>query len=158
MTTLGILLSLALLTYVAYRGYSVIVFAPLCAIVAVLFNPEMHVLPLYTEVFMAKGMLFAKAYFPLFLLGIWWSGSNKQGAIAGLIVGGLISVIAITYFIAGKAGSTLPAHEFVSYWLGAWYFALIGAPLAIIVHIVVSKLTKETPVEIRKFLIEKVHS
>ena len=96
--------------------------------------------------------------FPLFLLGIWWSGSNKQGAIAGLITGGLVSLIAITYFIAGKQGVTLPAHDFISYWLEAWYFAWIGAPLAIIVHIVVAKFTKETPIEIRKFLIEKVHS
>ncbi len=96
--------------------------------------------------------------FPLFLLGIWWSGSNKAGAIAGLITGGTVSVIAITYFIAGKSGVALPAHEFISYWLEAWYFAWIGAPLAIIVHIIVSKFSKETPIEIRKFLIEQVHS
>ncbi len=96
--------------------------------------------------------------FPLFLLGIWWSGSNKQGAIAGLIVGGFISVVALTYFIAGKMGTVLPAHEFISYWLGAWYFAIFGAPLAIIANIVVSKMTSETPLEIRKFLIENVHS
>ncbi|MCK4751701.1 MAG: VC_2705 family sodium/solute symporter, partial [Bacteroidales bacterium] len=96
--------------------------------------------------------------FPLFLLGIWWSGSNKAGAIAGLITGGLVSVIAITYFIAGKSGVSLPAHDFISYWLEAWYFAWIGAPLAIIVHIIVSRMTKETPIEIRKFLIEQVHS
>ncbi len=95
--------------------------------------------------------------FPLFLLGIWWSGSNKAGAIAGLITGGTVAVIAITYFVAGKTGVELPAHDFISYWLEAWYFAWIGAPLAIISNIVVSKLTKETPREIRKFLIEKVH-
>lgn len=96
--------------------------------------------------------------FPLFLLGIWWSGSNKQGAIAGLIAGGLVSVIALTYFIAGKEGVTLPYHAFVNYWLGAWYFAWIGAPLAIIANIVVSKLTSPTPLEIRKFLVQNVHS
>jgi cation/acetate symporter len=96
--------------------------------------------------------------FPLFLLGIWWSGSNKQGAIAGLITGGLVSLIAITYFIAGKEGLQLPYHSFISYWLEAWYFAIFGAPLAIIVHIIVAKLTKPTPIEIRKFLIEQVHS
>ncbi|MCK4992620.1 MAG: hypothetical protein KAS29_19110, partial [Bacteroidales bacterium] len=95
--------------------------------------------------------------FPLFLLGIWWSGSNKSGAIAGLITGGTVSVIAITYFIAGKSGVTLPAHEFISYWLEAWYFAWIGAPLAILTNIVVSLMTEETPYEIRKFLVEKVH-
>jgi cation/acetate symporter len=96
--------------------------------------------------------------FPLFLLGIWWSGSNRQGAVAGLIAGGLVSLIAITYFIAGKEGIQLPYHSFVSYWLEAWYFAIFGAPLAIIVHIIVAKITKPTPVEIRKFLIENVHS
>jgi cation/acetate symporter len=96
--------------------------------------------------------------FPLFLLGIWWSDSNKPGAIAGLVVGGLISAISLSYFVAGKYGVTLPMHDFVDYWLGAWYFAIIGAPLAIIAHIVVSKMTKQTPLEIRKFLIEKVHS
>ncbi len=96
--------------------------------------------------------------FPLFLLGIWWSGSNRQGATAGLIAGGLVSLIALTYFIAGKTGTTLPAHDFISYWLGAWYFGIIGAPLAIITHIIVARLTPETPIEIRKFLIEKVHA
>jgi cation/acetate symporter len=96
--------------------------------------------------------------FPLFLLGIWWSGSNRQGAIAGLIAGGLVSILSITYFVAGKNGAVLPYHDFVSYYLGAWYFAWIGAPLAILVNIIVSKITPETPIEIRKFLIEKVHS
>lgn len=96
--------------------------------------------------------------FPMFLLGIWWSGSNRYGAIAGLITGLLVSIIAITYFVAGTKGVELPASDFISYWLGAWYFAWIGAPLAILVHIIVSKITPETPEEIRKFLIEKVHS
>ncbi len=96
--------------------------------------------------------------FPLFLLGIWWSGSNKQGAIAGLIAGGLVSLVSITYFVAEVKGLNLPAMDFITYWLGAWYFAWIGAPLAIIVHIIVAKFTKETPIEIRKFLIETVHS
>lgn len=95
--------------------------------------------------------------FPLFLLGIWWSGSNKQGAIAGLVVGVAISVFAITYFVAGRLGAVLPHHEFVSYYLGAWYFGWVGAPLAIITNILVSKFTKPTPIEIRKFLAEQVH-
>ncbi|MGM0407984.1 MAG: VC_2705 family sodium/solute symporter [Bacteroidota bacterium] len=96
--------------------------------------------------------------FPLFLLGIWWSGSNRQGAIAGLIVGGFISLVAITYFIAGKQGVALPFYDFISYYLQAWYFAWIGAPLAVLTNIVVSRLTSKTPLEIRKFLVEQVHS
>ncbi|MCD4651626.1 MAG: VC_2705 family sodium/solute symporter [Candidatus Cloacimonetes bacterium] len=96
--------------------------------------------------------------FPLFLLGIWWSRSNKQGAMAGLAAGGLVTIISLTYFVCGKYGVTLPAHSFITYWLGAWYFAWIGAPLAILTNIIVSLLTKETPLEIRKFLVEKVHT
>ncbi|NOR44756.1 MAG: cation acetate symporter, partial [Candidatus Delongbacteria bacterium] len=102
--------------------------------------------------------LAAVTIFPLFLLGIWWSGSNKKGAIAGLVVGLLVMSISLTYFIAGKYGVVLPAQEFVTFWLGAWYFAWIGAPLAILTNIVVSLMTEETPYEIRKFLVEKVHT
>lgn len=96
--------------------------------------------------------------FPLFLLGLWWSGSNRAGAKAGLIAGGLVSLIALIYFVAGKQGVIMPFQDFINYWLGAWYFAWFGAPLAIITNIVVSKLTKETPLEIRKFLVKEVHS
>ncbi|MDT8308706.1 MAG: hypothetical protein RQ866_04190, partial [Bacteroidales bacterium] len=96
--------------------------------------------------------------FPLFLMGIWSSRSNQQGAIAGLIAGGLTAVVALTYFIVGENGGTLPGMDFVSYYLGPWYFAWIGAPLAIVVNMIVSRFTKETPVEIRKFLVEEVHS
>ncbi|MBN2572551.1 MAG: VC_2705 family sodium/solute symporter [Ignavibacteriales bacterium] len=97
--------------------------------------------------------------FPLFLLGIWWSGSNRSGAWAGLIAGSTVSVIALVYFIVGKFGGSLPAQEFFNYYLNAWYFAIFGAPIAIITNIVVSKMSKnKTPVEIQKFLAEKVHN
>jgi cation/acetate symporter len=95
--------------------------------------------------------------FPLFLLGVWWSGSNRAGAWAGLTAGSLVTLIAIVYFVAGKQGATLPAHDFIAYYLNAWYFAWIGAPLALIVNIVVSLSTRETPDEIKAFLAEKVH-
>lgn len=96
--------------------------------------------------------------FPLFLLGIWWSGSNRAGAKAGLATGVLVTTISITYFIVGLSGGSLPGQEFISYWLNVWYFAWIGAPLAVIVNIVVSKLTTPTPPEIKKFLAEQVHN
>jgi cation/acetate symporter len=96
--------------------------------------------------------------FPLFLLGIWWSGSNRAGAKAGLTAGVLVTTISITYFIVGLSGGSLPGQEFISYWLNVWYFAWIGAPLAIVVNIVVSKFTAPTPLEIKKFLAEQVHN
>jgi cation/acetate symporter len=97
--------------------------------------------------------------FPLFVLGIWWSGSNRAGAWAGLIAGSSVSAIALIYFVAGKFGASLPGQEFINYYLNAWYFAIWGAPMAILTNIIVSKLSKEsTPFEIKKFLAEKVHN
>ena len=97
--------------------------------------------------------------FPLFLLGIWWSGSNRSGAWGGLIAGSTVSAIALFYFVSAKFGLVLPAQEFVNYYLNAWYFAIFGAPLAIFTNIIVSKLSKdETPLEIKKFLAEQVHN
>jgi len=96
--------------------------------------------------------------FPLFLLGIWWSGSNRAGAKAGLAAGILVTTISLTYYIVGLSGGSLPGQEFISYWLNVWYFAWIGAPLAIIANIIVSLLTTPTPLEIKKFLAEQVHN
>jgi len=97
--------------------------------------------------------------FPLFILGIWWSGSNRVGAWSGLIAGSTVALIALVYFIAGKFGTVLPAAEFITYYLNPWYFAVFGAPLAILFNIIGSKLSKEkTPLEIKKFLAEKVHN
>ena len=97
--------------------------------------------------------------FPLFLLGIWWSESNKQGAWAGLIAGGGVALVALLYFIVGKYGGGLPLQEEISYYLNAWYFAWLGAPLAILMNIVASKLSKnKTPIEIKKFLAQQVHN
>lgn len=95
--------------------------------------------------------------FPLFFFGIWWSGSNRTGAIAGLVTGVAFSLVAITYFVAGKFGLVLPAKEFIDYWINPWYFAWIACPVAMIVHIIGSKMGKETPLEIKKFLAVQVH-
>jgi cation/acetate symporter len=97
--------------------------------------------------------------FPLFLLGIWWTGSNRAGAKAGLLAGILVTAVSLTYFIVGLSGAKLPGQEFISYWLNVWYFAWFGAPLAVLVNIIVSKLSKNpTPLEIRRFLAEQVHT
>ena len=97
--------------------------------------------------------------FPLFLLGIWWSSSNRTGAWAGLLAGSFVSLIALVYFVTGKFGVTLPFHTTITYYLNAWYFAIFGAPIAIIMNIVVSKLSKnKTPLEIKKFLAQTVHN
>ncbi len=101
--------------------------------------------------------LAACTLFPMFLLGIWWSRSNKPGAVAGLVTGLGVSALAIIYFVASKTGATLPGAEFMAYWVNPWYYAWIGAPLAILVHIIVALMTEDTPLEVKKFLAEQVH-
>jgi H+/gluconate symporter-like permease len=64
--TLG---ALALLMLMAYRGFSVIMFAPVAALLAVLLTDPSAVLPVYSGLFMDKMVLFVKLYFPIFLLG-----------------------------------------------------------------------------------------
>jgi len=95
--------------------------------------------------------------FPLFLLGIWWSGSNRAGGIASLAVGGFFTMFSIFYFICGKFGVALPGAAFVGYWLNPWYFAWIAAPLAVLANIVFSNMGEPTPEHIRKHLAEEVH-
>lgn len=65
---LAIFLSLALLMIFAYRGFSVILFAPIFALLAALLS-GLPIMPTYTEVFMPKTVMFVKNYFPLFMLG-----------------------------------------------------------------------------------------
>lgn len=56
--------------FVAYRGYSVILFAPLCALLGVLLTGgPAHVLPFHSSVFMAATADFVQKYFAVFLLG-----------------------------------------------------------------------------------------
>jgi H+/gluconate symporter-like permease len=61
--------ALAFLMFVAYRGFSVILFAPVAALGAVLLTDPALVPPVFTGLFMDKMVGFIKNYFPVFLLG-----------------------------------------------------------------------------------------
>ena len=61
--------ALVLLMLVAYRGFSVILFAPIAAMLAVLLTDPAAVPAVFTGVFMEKMVGFVKSYFPVFLLG-----------------------------------------------------------------------------------------
>ena len=68
MEVLGILLSLFLLMFMAYMGFSVILFAPVFALLAAALQ-GLPIMPSYTELFMAKAVVYVKAFFPVFMLG-----------------------------------------------------------------------------------------
>jgi H+/gluconate symporter-like permease len=69
MSVLIVLGSLTFLMFVAYRGYSVILFAPIAALGAVLLTDPSLVAPMFSSVFMEKMVGFVKNYFPVFMLG-----------------------------------------------------------------------------------------
>ncbi|HDH7822487.1 GntP family permease [Raoultella planticola] len=69
MDVLIALLALGVLMLAAYRGYSVILFAPLAALGAVLLTQPAAVAPVFSDIFMDKLVGFVKLYFPVFLLG-----------------------------------------------------------------------------------------
>ncbi len=68
MDVFGIVLSLCLLMFMAYMGFSVILFAPIFALLAASVE-GLPVMPSYTELFMFKAAVYIKAFFPVFLLG-----------------------------------------------------------------------------------------
>jgi H+/gluconate symporter-like permease len=68
MGLVGILVGLALLVWFAFRGWSVLLLAPVAALVAAAFGRE-PLLASWTQIFMASAARFLAQFFPLFLLG-----------------------------------------------------------------------------------------
>ena len=56
----GVVLSLLLLMCLAYRDVSVLILAPLCALLAVVFDGNLPVLAAYTQIFMGSVGLFVR--------------------------------------------------------------------------------------------------
>ena len=95
-----VLAALCFLMVVAYRGYSVILFAPVAAMGAVLLTDPSLVAPVFTGLFMEKMVGFLKLYFPVFVLG----------AIFGKVIelsGFSKSIVAATIRLVGRERAML---------------------------------------------------
>ncbi len=69
-STFAIVITLLLLMFFAYRGYSVLILAPIMAALAVLLSGDfLSSIPAYTDVFMGALSGFLLKFFPIFLLG-----------------------------------------------------------------------------------------
>jgi len=68
---LGLIFSLILIMYLAYKGYSTIITAPIVAIITIILTTgfDGHLMANYTEVYMSGFANFIKNYFPLFMTG-----------------------------------------------------------------------------------------
>lgn len=93
MDLLIILLSLGLLMLIAYRGFSVILFAPLCALLAVILTEPSYALPFFSNVFMEKMVGFIKNYFPVFLLGAVFGKMVEMSGVAESIAKTIVKVV-----------------------------------------------------------------
>jgi hypothetical protein len=85
-----ILFALALLMTAAYRGASVILFAPVAALLAVAFTDPALILPMYSGLFLERMAGFIKLYFPLFLLGAVFGKLMEVSGFARAIIKGML--------------------------------------------------------------------
>ncbi|WP_407166271.1 GntP family permease [Bradyrhizobium sp. ORS 111] len=84
MGLLGILVGLGLLVCLAFRGWSVLLLAPLCALVAAAFGGE-PLLANWTQTFMGSAAGFLAQFFPIFLLGaLFGKLMDDSGAVAAV--------------------------------------------------------------------------
>lgn len=103
---------------------------------------------LIAEIAAVAFALAGNTIFPAFLLGIWWSGTSKYGVIAGMLTGFCLT------FAQPLLGNAIPL---VNTLFPLTASALCGAPLVIMVMILISWFTRPPSAEIRRFLAEEVH-
>ncbi|MDR3428237.1 MULTISPECIES: GntP family permease [Silvimonas] len=141
MALLIVLAALALLMYTAYRGYSVILMAPIAALGAVLLTDPTLVAPVFSGIFMEKMVVFVKLYFPVFLLGslfgklIELSGFSKS--IVNAVIGWIgrekaIAVIVVVCALLTYGGVSLFVVVFAVYPFAAEMFRQGNIPKRLI--------------------------
>ena len=83
-------------------------------------------------------------FFPL-VLGVWWKRANRQGAIAGMVLGFLAGSMYLYYVYTGGEP-----------WMGIDHlrFAIIGMPVSLVAMVVVSLATEPPPAEIQQMVDE----
>lgn len=96
-SVIGLIVSLILIMYLAYKGYSTIITAPIIALLTIILTTGFsgHLMASYTEVYMAGFSNFIKNYFPLFMTGAIFAKLMEEVGYAK----------SISHFITKKIGS-----------------------------------------------------
>jgi H+/gluconate symporter-like permease len=95
MGLLGVLLGLALLMWLAYRGVSVLLVSPLAALIAAAFSGE-PLLAHWTQTFMSGAARFVAQWFPMFMLG----------GLFGKLMGDSGSISSIAQYLTSRMGKS----------------------------------------------------
>lgn len=98
--------------------------------------------------------LASASFFPIIFLGIFDKRTNREGAIAGMVVGLLFTAV---YIFGCRADKILPMVD--QPFFGNWFFGIspegigaVGCLLNFVVTIVVSRLTRQPPAEVQEFV------
>lgn len=99
--------------------------------------------------------LAAASFFPAIILGIFYKRMNKEGAIAGMVVGITTMLLYMMKYKLGWFDATLPDKS--EWWFGISPegFGTIAMLLNFIVSIVIMKFTKAPPEDVQK-MVEKI--
>ena len=97
--------------------------------------------------------LAASSFFPAIILGIFDKRMNKEGALSGMIVGVVFTTIYIFYFKPQLGGPGIPKDYLFG--ISPEGIGTIGMIINFIISLVVSRLTKPTPENIKE-LVESI--
>ena len=104
---------------------------------------------------MAFGLA-ASSIFPVLIMGIFMKKINREGAIAGMVAGLLVTLL---YVFQHKGIMFIPGTSFLGDSDENWFFGIepkaigaFGALINFVVAYVVSKMTKETPKEVQELV------
>ncbi len=100
--------------------------------------------------------LAAASFFPAIVLGIFYKKMNKEGAVAGMVVGILLMLF---YMLKFKFGIFDGGKEAVAGLQGSWWFGIspegfgsVAMLINFVVALVVNKLTPEPPLEVQEIV------
>jgi len=139
--TIAIVLSLAGLMFFAYRGWNVLVLAPIMAAFAVLLAQGGPLLATYTQVFMSSLGKYVVLFFPIFMLGAIFgklmADSGSSTTIAHTIVQRLgarhaIAAVTLACGVLTYGGVSLFVVAFAIYPIAAALFREAGVPKRLI--------------------------
>ncbi len=94
-SVIGIVVSLLLLIYLAYRDVSVLVLAPVCALLAAAIDGQLPLLATFTQIFMASVGQFVRDFFPLFLLGALFGKLMEDSGSAAKIADQIVKAVGV---------------------------------------------------------------
>ncbi len=132
----GIVLSLCLLMYLAYRGITVLILAPILALVAAMFS-DMPIMATFTHVFMPNLANYLKLFFPVFLLGAVFGKMMEDTGCAKAIAHDIaarvgkeraILAVVLSCAILTYGGVSLFVVAFAVYPIAAHLFKEAGTP------------------------------